>query len=42
VAILEPDSPLAYALRETEGWRVLHHSSSLEMLAAPAGWVTES
>ncbi len=38
IAVLEPDSQLAYALAHQEGWQVEHRSSDLEMLQAPAGW----
>ena len=37
-AVLPPNSPLAYNLREVEGWTVLQHSDDLELLAPPPGW----
>ena len=41
-AVLAPNSPLDYNLREVEGWTVLHHSDDLEMLAPPPGWMDDS
>jgi hypothetical protein len=38
VAVLEPDSDLAYALSHQEGWQVEHRSSELELLRAPSDW----
>lgn len=38
LAVLDPDSALAYSLRELEGWTVLEHSEELELLRPPAGW----
>lgn len=38
VAVLPSRGGLAYALRELEGWRVVHGSPDLVMLQAPAGW----
>ena len=37
-AVLPPSSPLAYNLREVEGWTVMEHSDDLELLAPPPGW----
>jgi hypothetical protein len=37
-AVLPPNSPLAYNLREVEGWRVVEHSDDLELLRPPPGW----
>ncbi len=37
-AVLPPGSPLAYNLREVEGWTVLEHSDDLELLQPPTGW----
>jgi hypothetical protein len=37
-AVLPPGSPLAYDLREVEGWTVVEHSDDLELLQPPAGW----
>ena len=37
-AVLPPGSPLAYNLRELEGWTVVEHSDDLELLRPPAGW----
>jgi hypothetical protein len=36
-AFLAPDSALAYGLRTSQGWRVLHASKDVEMLEAPTG-----
>ena len=36
--VLDPESALAYNLRELEGWTVLEHSDELELLQPPAGW----
>ncbi len=33
-AVLDPDSELAYALRELAGWRVVEESSSVQLLAS--------
>jgi hypothetical protein len=38
IAVLDPDSGLAYSLQHQEGWQVEHRSSALEMLQAPADW----
>jgi hypothetical protein len=38
IAVLEPDSQLAYSLQHQEGWTVEHRSSDLEMLNAPEDW----
>jgi hypothetical protein len=38
IAVLDPDSQLAFALRHQEGWNVEHRSSDLEMLRAPRHW----
>jgi hypothetical protein len=40
-AVLDPSSPLAYNLREVEGWTVVHAGKDLEMLAPPPGWMDE-
>jgi hypothetical protein len=37
-AVLPPNSPLAYNLREAEGWRVVERSDDLELLRPPPGW----
>jgi hypothetical protein len=37
-AVLPPGSPLAYNLREVEGWTVVENSDDLELLRPPAGW----
>ena len=37
-AVLPPNSPLGYNLREVEGWRVVQHSDDLELLQPPPGW----
>jgi hypothetical protein len=37
-AVLPPSSPLAYNLRDVEGWTVLQHSDDLELLRPPPGW----
>ena len=37
--MLDPDSPLAYNLRELQGWTVLQHGDDLELLEPPAGWM---
>lgn len=34
-ALVPPNSALAYGLRETEGWRVVHHSADIELLEKP-------
>ena len=38
-AVLPPNGPLAYNLREVQGWTVLEHSDDLELLRAPPGWL---
>jgi hypothetical protein len=38
-AVLDPNSVLAYALREQEGWTVVHGDSEVQMLAPPPGWM---
>jgi hypothetical protein len=38
IALLDPDSQLAYALEHQEQWRVQHRSGDWEMLRAPADW----
>ena len=40
-AVLPPGSPLAYNLREVEGWSVVEHSDDLELLQPPPGWMDE-
>jgi hypothetical protein len=40
-AVLEPDSELAYALRELVGWRVVEDSPSWELLEPPSGWTAQ-
>lgn len=40
--VLDPDSALAYNLRELEGWTVLEHSDDLELLQPPPGWSDDS
>jgi hypothetical protein len=37
-AAVEPESPLAYNLRELESWTVLAESDEYQLLEAPAGW----
>jgi len=37
-AVLAPGSPLAYALREVEGWSVAEVGDDLELLEPPPGW----
>jgi len=39
-ALLPPESLLAYALREQEGWTVLHDAPDVQMLQPPDGWMT--
>jgi hypothetical protein len=39
--VLDPDSALAYNLRELEGWTVLEHSDELELLEPPPGFFDE-
>jgi len=39
VAVLRPSSGLAEGLVK-ENWIVVHHSSDIEELRAPAGWAT--
>ena len=41
-AVLPPDSPLAYALREQEDWKVLHDDPDVQLLQPPAGWMDGS
>jgi len=36
-AVLPPNSPLAYNLREVEGWTVVEHGADLDLLRAPPG-----
>ena len=38
-AVLPPGSPLAYNLREGEGWTVVEHGDDLELLQPPPGWM---
>ena len=38
-AVLRPDSPLAYNLRDLQGWTVVQNSEELELLEPPAGWM---
>jgi len=38
-AVLPPGSPLAYNLRELEGWTVVENGDDLELLEAPPGWL---
>jgi hypothetical protein len=40
-AVLPPGSPLAYNLREVEGWSVVQRSGDLELLEPPPGWMDE-
>jgi hypothetical protein len=40
-AVIDPATPLGYALQHVEGWTVVHHSDDLEMLAPPPGWMDE-
>jgi hypothetical protein len=42
LAVLAPDSPLAYNLRATQGWTVLEHHDDLDLLQAPPGWLDGS
>ncbi|WP_346387590.1 hypothetical protein [Nocardioides sp.] len=37
-AVLDPATPLAYALEHEEGWEVVHESDSIELLEPPPGW----
>lgn len=39
VALLDPESPLAYALRTGEGWQVLHEDEDVVLLQPPPGWL---
>ena len=41
-AVLPPGSPLAYNLREVEGWTVVQHSDDLELLRPPPGWMDDA
>jgi hypothetical protein len=41
-AVLEPDSALAYNLRDVLGWAVVEHIEDLELLEPPPGWMDES
>ena len=38
IAVLRPTGPVAYALEHEFGWKVLHKSSAIEELEAPADW----
>jgi hypothetical protein len=38
-AVLPPGSPLAYNLREVEGWRIEDGGEDLQLLAPPPGWM---
>jgi hypothetical protein len=40
LALLSPDSRLAYALTTSEEWTVTHRSKNVELLSAPADWLT--
>jgi hypothetical protein len=40
-ALLDPESPLAYALRKQEGWTVLHDDPEVQLLQPPPGWMSE-
>jgi hypothetical protein len=40
-AVLSPDSPLAYNLRDVLGWAVVEHTGELELLEPPPGWAGE-
>ena len=40
-AVLPPSSPLAYNLREVEGWAVVQYRADLELLQPPPGWMDE-
>ena len=35
VALVDPDSPLAYALKQSEGWTVVQHSRDVQLLIPP-------
>jgi hypothetical protein len=39
-AVLDPDTALAYALRELAGWRVVEDSPELELLVPPPDWAS--
>jgi hypothetical protein len=38
-AFVDPQSPLAYALRHAEDWRVVENDEDVQLLAPPAGWM---
>lgn len=40
IAVLRPNSPVAYALQHQLGWEVVHRSPTIEELRAPADWAT--
>ena len=40
-AVVDPDSPLGYALIHTEHWTVQQEDPELVMLRAPAGWLDQ-
>lgn len=42
LAVLEPDSTLAYALRETLGWTVREDDEALQLLEAPDDWLADA
>jgi hypothetical protein len=42
VAVLRPTSSLSYALINQEHWSVVHQSSTIEELRAPAGWTART
>jgi hypothetical protein len=42
IAVLRPTSALAYALLHQEHWTVVHRSTTIIELRAPAGWSTTS
>jgi hypothetical protein len=41
-AFLDPQTPLAYALTHTEGWRVVKNDEDVQLLAPPPGWMDGS
>jgi hypothetical protein len=40
-AFVDPESSLAYALRESEGWTVVENDDDVQLLAPPPGWMDE-
>ena len=40
-AVLDPESQLAYALREQEGWQVVHNDPDIQLLEPPPGWFSQ-